>query len=115
MERQSFCNDKYRRDYDSKLKKGTLVNKSDLIDAIASAADINKSDAGRALDAVVDSITDTLKKGDQVSLVGFGTFSVKHRAARDGRNPQTGETIKIKASNVPGFKAGKALKDAVNS
>ncbi|EAQ99087.2 HU family DNA-binding protein [Congregibacter brevis] len=91
------------------------MNKSDLIDAIASAADINKSDAGRALDAVVDSITDTLKKGDQVSLVGFGTFSVKHRAARDGRNPQTGETIKIKASNVPGFKAGKALKDAVNS
>ncbi|MFK8042877.1 HU family DNA-binding protein [Congregibacter sp.] len=97
------------------MQKGTLVNKSDLIDAIASAADINKSDAGRALDAVVDSITDTLKKGDQVSLVGFGTFSVKHRAARDGRNPQTGETIKIKASNVPGFKAGKALKDAVNS
>jgi DNA-binding protein HU-beta len=90
------------------------VNKSDLIDAIASAADINKSDAGRALDAVVDSITDTLKRGDQVSLVGFGTFSVKHRAARDGRNPQTGETIKIKASNVPGFKAGKALKEAVN-
>lgn len=99
---------------DPKLQKGTLVNKSDLIDAIASAADINKSDAGRALDAVVDSITDTLKRGDQVSLVGFGTFSVKHRAARDGRNPQTGETIKIKASNVPGFKAGKALKDAVN-
>ncbi|EED32998.1 DNA-binding protein HU [gamma proteobacterium NOR5-3] len=90
------------------------MNKSDLIDAIASAADINKSDAGRALDAVVDSITETLKRGDQVSLVGFGTFSVKHRAARDGRNPQTGETIKIKASNVPGFKAGKALKDAVN-
>ncbi|MDP5053943.1 MAG: HU family DNA-binding protein [Congregibacter sp.] len=90
------------------------MNKSELIDAIASAADINKSDAGRALDAVVDSITDTLKRGDQVALVGFGTFSVKHRAARDGRNPQTGETIKIKASNVPGFKAGKALKDAVN-
>lgn len=90
------------------------MNKSDLIDAIASAADINKSDAGRALDAVIDSITDTLKKGDQVSLVGFGTFSVKHRAAREGRNPQTGQTIQIKASNVPGFKAGKALKDAVN-
>ena len=90
------------------------MNKSDLIDAIASAADINKSDAGRALDAVVDSVTETLKRGDQVSLVGFGTFSVKHRAARDGRNPQTGETIKIKASNVPGFKAGKALKEAVN-
>lgn len=90
------------------------MNKSDLIDAIASAADINKSDAGRALDAVVDSITDALKRGDQVSLVGFGTFAVKHRAAREGRNPQTGATIQISASNVPGFKAGKALKDAVN-
>lgn len=90
------------------------MNKADLIDAIASAADINKSDAGRALDAVIDSITDTLKKGDQVSLVGFGTFAVKHRAGREGRNPQTGETIMIKPSNVPGFKAGKALKDAVN-
>jgi DNA-binding protein HU-beta len=91
------------------------VNKTDLIDAIASAADLSKADAGRALDAVVDSITDTLKKGDPVSLVGFGTFQVKHRAAREGRNPQTGATIQIKASNVPSFKAGKALKDAVNS
>lgn len=90
------------------------MNKSDLIDAIASAADINKSDAGRALDAVIDSVTDALKRGDQVSLVGFGTFSVKHRAGREGRNPQTGATIQIKPSNVPGFKAGKALKDAVN-
>lgn len=90
------------------------MNKSELIDQIAAAADINKSDAGRALDAVVDSITDALKRGDQVSLVGFGTFAVKHRAAREGRNPQTGATIQIKASNVPGFKAGKALKDAVN-
>ena len=91
------------------------MNKTDLIDAIASAADINKSDAGRALDAVIDSITDALKRGDQVSLVGFGTFSVKPRAAREGRNPQTGATIQIAASNVPGFKAGKALKDAVNA
>jgi DNA-binding protein HU-beta len=90
------------------------VNKTDLIDAIASAADLSKADAGRALDAVVDSITDSLKKGDPVSLVGFGTFQVKHRAAREGRNPQTGATIQIKASNVPSFKAGKALKDAVN-
>lgn len=90
------------------------MNKTDLIDAIASAADLSKADAGRALDAVIDSITDTLKKGDPVSLVGFGTFQVKHRAAREGRNPQTGATIQIKASNVPGFKAGKALKDAVN-
>ena len=91
------------------------MNKADLVDAIAANADINKSDAGRALDAVLDGITDALKRGDQVSLVGFGTFSVKHRAGREGRNPQTGETIMIKASNVPGFKAGKALKDAVNS
>lgn len=91
------------------------MNKSDLIDAIASAADINKSDAGRALDAVIESVTDALKRGDQVSLVGFGTFSVKNRAGRDGRNPRTGETIKIAPTNVPGFKAGKSLKDAVNS
>jgi len=91
------------------------VNKTELIDAIAASADLSKADAGRALDSVVDAVTDTLKKGDQVSLVGFGTFAVKHRAAREGRNPQTGATIQIKASNVPGFKAGKALKDAVNS
>ena len=91
------------------------MNKTELIDAIAAAADLPKASAGRALDAVVDSITETLAKGDQVSLVGFGTFAVRHRAAREGRNPQTGATIQIKASNVPGFKAGKALKDAVNS
>ena len=91
------------------------MNKQELIDAIAAAADLPTASAGRALDAVVDSITDTLKKGDQVSLVGFGTFTVKHRAARQGRNPQTGATIEIAASNVPSFKAGKALKDSVNS
>ena len=91
------------------------MNKTDLLDAIASAADLSKADAGRALDAVVDSITDSLKKGDPVSLVGFGTFQVKPRAAREGRNPQTGATIQIAASNQPSFKAGKALKDAVNS
>jgi|TARA_A100001391_G_scaffold54060_2_gene32969 DNA-binding protein HU-beta len=90
------------------------VNKSELIDAIAAAADISKADAGRALDATLEAITGALKKGDSVSLVGFGTFSVKQRAAREGRNPQTGETIKIAAATVPGFKAGKALKDAVN-
>jgi DNA-binding protein HU-beta len=90
------------------------VNKTELIDAIAAAADLPKASAGRALDAVVDSITEALKKGDQVTLVGFGTFAVKARAAREGRNPQTGQTIQIKASNVPGFKPGKALKDAVN-
>lgn len=90
------------------------MNKSELIEQIASSADISKAKAGAALDAVVDSITGALKKGDSVSLVGFGTFSVKERAARTGRNPQTGATIQIKAAKVPGFKAGKALKDAVN-
>ena len=89
------------------------MNKSDLIDAIALSADISKAAAGRA-EATVDSITEALQAGDQVALVGFGTFQVKDRAARSGRNPQTGETIQIKASKVPGFKAGKALKDAVN-
>jgi DNA-binding protein HU-beta len=90
------------------------MNKSELIDAIALSADISKAAAGRALEATVDSITEALQAGDQVALVGFGTFQVKDRAARSGRNPQTGETIQIKASKVPGFKAGKALKDAVN-
>lgn len=93
--------------------KGFSVNKSELIDAIAESADISKAAAGRALDAMPTSITGALKKGDQVTLIGFGTFSVKERAARTGRNPQTGAEIKIPASKVPGFKAGKALKDAV--
>jgi DNA-binding protein HU-beta len=90
------------------------MNKAELIEAIADAADISKAAAARALDGAVDAITDAIKAGDQVSLIGFGTFSVKERAARQGRNPQTGETIEIKASRLPSFKAGKALKDAVN-
>ena len=90
------------------------MNKSDLVDAIANSADISKAAAGRALDATVDSIKKALKKGDTVSLVGFGTFKVGKRAARNGRNPRTGETIKIKAAKVPKFTAGKGLKDAVN-
>ncbi|MBV1910765.1 MAG: HU family DNA-binding protein [Kangiellaceae bacterium] len=90
------------------------MNKSELIDAIASGADISKASAGRALDSMVDAITESLRKGDPVALVGFGTFSVKDRAARQGRNPQTGATIQIPAARVPGFKAGKGLKDAVN-
>jgi DNA-binding protein HU-beta len=90
------------------------MNKAELIEAVATSADLSKADAGRAVDAVVEAVTKSLKKGQQVSVVGFGTFSVKHRAARTGRNPRSGETIKIPASNVPGFKAGKALKDAVN-
>ncbi|MFT7300836.1 MAG: DNA-binding protein HU-beta [Porticoccus sp.] len=90
------------------------MNKSELVDAIADAADLSKASAARALDSAVDAVTKALSNGDQVSLVGFGTFSVKHRAARAGRNPQTGAEIQIKAANVPSFKAGKALKDAVN-
>lgn len=90
------------------------MNKSELIDAIAESADISKAAAGRALDAVISSVTGALKNGEQVVLVGFGTFSVKERAARTGRNPQTGAPIEIAAARIPGFKAGKALKDAVN-
>ncbi|PHS19666.1 MAG: DNA-binding protein HU [Kangiella sp.] len=90
------------------------MNKSELVDAIASGADISKASAGRALDSVIETITESLKKGDPVALVGFGTFSVKDRAARQGRNPQTGATIQIPAARVPGFKAGKGLKEAVN-
>ncbi len=90
------------------------MNKNELIDAIAEEADLSKASAGRALDAAINAITGALRNQDTVSLVGFGTFSVKHRAAREGRNPRSGETIQIAASNAPGFKAGKALKDAVN-
>ena len=90
------------------------MNKSELIDAIADSADISKAAAGRAIDAFVDSVTGALKDGDQVTLIGFGTFSVKDRAARTGRNPQTGAEIQIAAAKIPSFKAGKALKDAVN-
>ena len=90
------------------------MNKSDLIDAVAGDADVSKAEAARVVDAVIDSITRALKKGDTVTLVGFGTFQVRERAARSGRNPKTGETIKIDASKNPAFKAGKALKDAVH-
>jgi len=90
------------------------VNKSELVDAIAQSADIPKAVAGRALDAVIESVTGALKAGDSVVLVGFGTFAVKERAARTGRNPQTGKPINIAAAKIPGFKAGKALKDSVN-
>ena len=91
------------------------MNKSDLVDAVASSADVTKASAGRAVDAVLESIGDSLGKGDSVSLVGFGTFSVRHRAAREGRNPQTGASMHIAASKVPGFKAGKGLKDKVKN
>ncbi|MEO1751547.1 MAG: HU family DNA-binding protein [Pseudomonadota bacterium] len=90
------------------------MNKSELIDAVAQSADISKAAAARAVDGFVAAVTDALKKGEQVTLVGFGTFLVREREARTGRNPQTGAEIKIAASKLPSFKAGKGLKDAVN-
>lgn len=90
------------------------MNKSQLIDKIAEDADISKAAAGRALDSFINAVTGALSADDSVALVGFGTFSVRERAARTGRNPQTGETINIDAAKIPSFKAGKALKDAVN-
>jgi DNA-binding protein HU-beta len=90
------------------------MNKSELVEAVAAATDSGKSSAAASVDAVLDSITSALRQGDKVALTGFGTFEVRNRAARTGRNPQTGETIQVKASKAPAFKAGKALKDAVN-
>ena len=90
------------------------MNKNDLIESVAANSGLSKADAGRAVDAVVGSITGALKSGENVSLVGFGTFEVRERAARTGRNPRTGEEIQIAAAKNPAFKAGKALKDAVN-
>jgi DNA-binding protein HU-beta len=90
------------------------VNKAELIDLIADKADLSKASASRALDAMLDGVASALREGDQVALVGFGTFTIKERAERQGRNPQTGETMLIKASRSPGFKPGKALKDAVS-
>lgn len=91
------------------------VNKTDIIELVAEQAEISKVSATRALNSLLDGITAALRSGKSVSLLGFGTFSVKARSARIGRNPKTGEPINIGAANVPGFKAGKALKDAVNS
>ena len=90
------------------------MNKSELIDAVAGSADLTKADATKAVEGVLSAVTGALQSGDQVTLIGFGTFLVRHREARQGRNPRTGETIQIKASNVPSFKAGKGLKEAVN-
>ena len=90
------------------------MNKSELIEAMANEASLSKKDAEAALNAYTDVITEALKKGDKVTLVGSGTYEVRKRAARTGKNPQTGEAIKIKAAKVPAFKPGKALKDAVN-
>ncbi|MDP1594319.1 MAG: HU family DNA-binding protein [Gallionella sp.] len=90
------------------------MNKSDLVDAIATSAGISKASAGRALDGTIEAIKNALKNGEEVSLVGFGSFCVDDRAGRTGRNPRTGEAITIKAAKVPKFRAGKGLKDAVN-
>jgi DNA-binding protein HU-beta len=94
--------------------EGVYVNKTELIDHIAKQADISKAAAGRALEAIVGGIRLSLKKGAPVTLVGFGTFTIGKRAARTGRNPRTGASIKIKAAKIPKFRPGKALKDAVN-
>lgn len=90
------------------------MNKGELVEKIATEAQLSKASANRALDAFMEAVSESLKKGDPVALVGFGTFSVKDRAARKGRNPQTGAEIQIRASKVPGFKAGKVLKDSLN-
>lgn len=98
----------------STIRRGRLVNKQELIDAVAVSADISKAAAGRALDGAIAAIRSSLKKGQTVTLVGFGTFYVGKRAARSGRNPRTGASIKIRAAKVPKFRPGKALKDSVN-
>ena len=90
------------------------MNKTELIEAVAESADLSKAAAGRAVDAIVSTVSGALGNGDQVTLIGFGTFAVKERAARTGRNPRTGEEIKIAAAKVPAFRPGKALKEAVN-
>lgn len=91
------------------------MNKTELVAAIAEQTELSKKDAEKALKAFIDVVTDELKKGEKVQLVGFGTFEISERAAREGRNPQTGEAMSIQASRTPKFKAGKALKDAVNN
>lgn len=91
------------------------MNKTELIAAVAEKAEISKKDSEKALKAFIDVVTDELKNGEKIQLVGFGTFEVSERAAREGRNPQTGKTMKIEACKAPKFKAGKALKDAVNA
>jgi DNA-binding protein HU-beta len=91
------------------------MTKTDLIDQIAVSADLTKADSGRAVNALLDALTGALQRGESVSLVGFGTFTVKARPARTGRNPQTGEVLQIEASRIPSFKPGKGLKDQVNA
>ena len=112
MRRSLFYIDKHQQKIN--FCKGMHVNKTELIEHIAKTADISKAAATRSIDAMLDAVKNTLKKNGTVTLVGFGTFSVAKRAARAGRNPRTGEAIKIKSAKVPKFKPGKGLKDAVN-
>ncbi|HNS86366.1 MAG TPA: HU family DNA-binding protein [Parvularculaceae bacterium] len=102
------------QDYSRRNRKDERMNKNEFIDRVADLSNMSKADATRAVDAVFDAITSALKKGDDVRLVGFGTFSAAKRKAREGRNPRTGETIQIPASTQPKFTAGKGLKDALN-
>ncbi|MDD3402322.1 MAG: HU family DNA-binding protein [Hespellia sp.] len=105
----------YKNWYSNIIKRRNIsMNKTELVAAIAEKAELSKKDSEKALKAFVDVVTAQLKKDDKVQLVGFGTFEVSKRAAREGRNPQTGKTMKIAACSAPKFKAGKALKDAVN-
>ncbi len=99
----------------NRTEKEVIMNKNELISAVAEKAELTKAQAGEAVDALFDIIADTLKSGDEVRVIGFGNFSVTERAATEGRNPRTGDTIQIPASKTPKFKAGKGLKDAVNS
>lgn len=98
----------------NKFRRIYTMNKAELVAAIAEKAELSKKDSEKALKAFIDVVTDELVKGEKVQLVGFGTFEVSERAAREGRNPQTGATMEIKASKAPKFKAGKALKDVIN-
>ncbi len=100
--------------FNPSFREKTSMNKNDIVASVAQATDTSKADAAKAVDSVLDAITDALKGGEGVQLIGFGNFTVANRAARQGRNPRTGETIQIAASKQPKFKAGKALKDAVN-
>lgn len=95
-------------------EQGNIMNKTEFVDAVAAKGEMTKSEAADAVEAVLESVTDALKAGEQITLVGFGTFLVRDRKARQGRNPRTGDVIEIAASKVPSFKAGKALKDSVN-
>src|SRR5699024_2148273 len=98
-----------------KIKEVNSMNKTELVDAVADKSELSKKDAAKAVDAVFDSVMDSLQGGDKVQIIGFGNFEVRERSARKGRNPQTGEEIQIPASKVPAFKAGKALRDAVKN